>query len=80
MTIQEFKDLLRNGKVSFKYTKKDGTERVAIGTLNNEYIESESATPKGDNKFESDTIVRYYDINANGWRSFIFENLIEIIL
>lgn len=34
MSIEEFKEALKNGVVVFEYTKKDGTKRIAKGTLN----------------------------------------------
>jgi len=76
VNINEFKKALHNGKVEFKYTKKNGEERIAIGTLNIEVMGSENA-PKGTGYEITDTNVRYYDLNSNGWRSFIIDNLIE---
>ena len=76
VNINEFKKALHNGKVEFKYTKKNGEERTAIGTLNIEIMGSENA-PKGTGYEITDTNIRYYDLNSNGWRSFIIDNLIE---
>lgn len=76
VNIIEFKKALRNGKVEFKYTKKNGEERTAVGTLNIEVMGSENA-PKGTGYEITDTNIRYYDLNSNGWRSFIINNLVE---
>lgn len=74
--IEEFKKALHNGVVEFKYKKKNGDERVAKGTLNID-IMGESNAPKGTGYDIADTNIRYYDMNSEGWRSFLIENLIE---
>ena len=76
MNIKSFKRALHEGKVEFKYTKKNGEERYAIGTLNIN-IMGEENTPKGTGYETSDTTIRYYDLNSEGWRSFVVDNLIE---
>lgn len=76
INIEDFKKALRNGKVEFTYRKKNGEERTAVGTLN-VGIMGEENTPKGTGYEVSDTNIRYYDLNSNGWRSFIVENLIS---
>lgn len=76
VNINEFKKALHDGKVEFKYTKKNGEERTALGTLNIDVMGSENA-PKGTGYEISDSNIRYYDLNSEGWRSFIVDNLIE---
>lgn len=76
VNINEFKKALRNGIVEFKYKKKNGEERTARGTLNIEVMGEENS-PKGTGYEITDTNIRYYDLNSEGWRSFIPENLIE---
>ena len=74
--IQNFKNELHKGIVEFKYKKKDGSIRDAKGTLNINIMGNENApTSSGHNV--SDTNIRYYDLNSNGWRSFIYNNLLE---
>lgn len=65
--IEDFKDLLRNGPVQFKFTKKDGTLREALGTLDPSYI-PEDHQPKNETSFTSKN-VRYYDMELKAWRS-----------
>ena len=67
--IIEFKNKLRKGPVSFSYTKKNGDHRDAIGTLNMEMIPEEKH-PHATDMNLSDDIIRYYDLNSDGWRSF----------
>lgn len=76
INIEDFKKALHNGVVEFKYKKKNGDERVAKGTLNVEVMGEENS-PKGTGYDIVDTNIRYYDLNSEGWRSFVTENLIE---
>ena len=76
VNINDFKNALRKGVVNFKYKKKNGEIRDAKGTLN-VGIMGEENTPKGTGYDIVDTNIRYYDLNSEGWRSFIAENLIE---
>lgn len=76
VNIANFKNALRNGVVNFKYKKKNGEIRDAKGTLNIEVMGKDNA-PKGTGYDICDENIRYYDLNSEGWRSFIPENLIE---
>jgi len=77
MTAQELQQKLREGIVEFAYTKKDGSTRNAKGTLNTELIDKFGATPKGTGTAkQNDEVLAYYDINAEGWRSFRKESLL----
>ena len=72
----DFKSLLRSGIVEFKYTKKNGEIRDARGTLSIDVMGKENE-PKGGGKEYPENVIRYYDLNSKGWRSFLIENLIE---
>lgn len=62
---------MRVGIVKFAYEKADGTLRKALGTL------KEVATlVKGTGRPDDGRTVRYYDVEADGWRSFKVENFI----
>jgi hypothetical protein len=75
--IVKFKNALHKGKVKFSYTKKNGETREAIGTLNIGVMGEDNA-PKGTGTWPvSDQIIRYYDINSQGWRSFGINNLVS---
>ena len=77
--IKDFKNALHNGVVEFKYTKVNGEERIARGTLHETAItEDGGLMPKGTMTVSDETI-RYYDLNANGWRSFRVENFVEVL-
>lgn len=74
--IKELKTKLQSGEVNFTYTKKDGSTRTARGTTNLGII-PESSHPQGGYT-SPEGVVRYYDLNSDGWRSFIAENLVSI--
>jgi len=57
------------GVVKFAYTKKDGTRRAAIGTLDN------VPAVKGERKSPF-SLLTYFDLEANDWRSAKVELLI----
>lgn len=64
---------MRAGVVRFAYEKADGTLRKASGTLHDV-----AATVKGTGRPNDGQTVKYYDVEAAGWRSFKVENLIAI--
>ena len=66
-------DRMRAGVVRFAYEKADGTLRRACGTLRDI-----DATIKGSGRPDDGRTVKYYDIEAAGWRSFKVENLITV--
>lgn len=68
---------LRTGIVRFAYTKKDGTLRAALGTTVKDEIQ-ENHWPKGNDNTYPDNVIRYYDLEAEGWRSLIADNLTEV--
>ena len=76
--IEKFKKALHKGIVEFKYTKKNGEERMAHGTLNLEVMGEENA-PKGTGYESTDSQIRYYDTDSKGWRSFLVENFVDWI-
>lgn len=64
---------IRTGVVRFAYEKTNGTLRKAAGTL-----KDTAAQVKGSGQIDNGRTVRYYDVEAGGWRSFKSENLIAI--
>jgi hypothetical protein len=73
------KTLLKSSEATVCFTKKDGTERVMRCTLNPDLLplpkvdETKVAT-KPERK-KSDTSLAVYDLDANGWRSFIITSI-----
>ena len=78
MTTEQLKETLKDGTFQFQYTKKDGSVRTATGTRNLTLLEYYGATPNGNGP-EKEGVITYYDIDANGWRSFITENFIRFL-
>jgi hypothetical protein len=64
--------------VQISFTKKDGTLRNMVGTTNLKLI-PESDHPANDNskKYVNDEICCVYDLENDGWRSFILANIID---
>ena len=78
-SIEELKNILREyDEVEFIFTKKDGTERRALGTLKLDAI-SEEHHPKGAGMTIADDVIRYFDYARDGWRSFRWEQFNDII-
>ena len=82
MTIDEFKNALREGEVNFVFKKKDGTIREARGTLKpelilkNEVKESDEEKPK-KKRIITEDVICYFDLDKSAWRSFRFEQFLE---
>lgn len=62
---------MRTGLVRFAYEKADGTLRKAIGTL-----KDTAALVKGTGRPDDGRTVKYYDVEAGGFRSFRVENFV----
>ncbi len=77
--VHQLKAEMRLREVKFKYQKKDGTIRDAVGTLNSEIYGNENE-PTGSNRSIPENQVRYFDTVSQGWRSFLAENLIGVEL
>jgi hypothetical protein len=75
---------LRRRIVSVTFTKKDGTPRKMLCTLNEALIPDEH-TPKGTGprvivEDEDPENVRVFDVEVNGWRTIIFDNITNVEL
>ena len=82
MMIALLKEKLHNGIAHFVYQKQPkryGEEpeiREAWGTLQSALV-SAKTNGRGYSK-ELDNCIAYYDIDKGGWRSFRYENLIQV--
>lgn len=84
---EEFKKKLRAGEVKFKFIKKDGTERIALGTMNPDLMDLpkkvedksqsdvDKAEKKKTRKLPEDSVF-FYDLEKKGFRSFKMSNFI----
>ena len=74
------KDLLarlRAGVVAVVFEKKDGTERAMKCTLDMGRVPEEDH-PKGTGKPGPENIVKVYDVEKEGWRSFDIDRVMSI--
>lgn len=67
--------------VRFRFTKKDGSMREAVGTL----VRDKMVTPEGGlweptgaERPDVPTLVKYWDLTVQGWRSFNVFNLVAV--
>lgn len=68
---------LRTNTAEIVFTKKDGTERKMLCTLQEWDIPEEHA-PKGTGRIKHDDVISVYDVENKGWRSFRFDSLKSI--
>jgi hypothetical protein len=66
---------LRSGVVNFSYSKKDGSERSAKGTLAKRRLST--LTFKGSTAASNPFYLKYFDLGKQAWRSFKLENFIK---
>ena len=69
--------MLREGVVIVKFTKKDGDIRDMKCTLLSSHIPQDKQ-PKGTTRPIDESVVRVYDVVAEGWRSFVLANVISV--
>ena len=79
MNYNQIVERLRNGVCTVTFTKVDGSQRVMTCTLQSKYLPEEY---KNKAPVLTETVgnaISVWDINANGWRSFRVDNVIEIV-
>lgn len=75
ITTPEVKKELSRHFQSFAYRKKDGSLRIAKGTLDPNLIPADQQ-PKGSGFGKPADLVSYWDMNVQGWRAFDTNNLL----
>lgn len=87
LTSENVADVLREklhqGEVNFVFKKKDGSRRAAVGTTNPDLIPldllgSQKTPEQSLEEQRSQGIVRYFDLEKEGWRSCKVENILEV--
>lgn len=74
----KLKERLQSGVVQVTFTKKDGSNRVMLATLNEDLIPGDKK-PKGTGKtVDNGNTFAVYDTEADGWRSFNFDTVTDI--
>lgn len=72
-------EVLRTGKITVKFTKKDGSERKMLCTLSENEIPSEKS-PKNTGKAKNDDVIPVFDVEKQEWRSFRIDSVVSIII
>lgn len=76
--FEELCKRLSEGTVRFTYRKNNGEERQAYGTTKDGVItENGGSLPTGTGS-EKKNVKAYYDLDKQGWRSFVIDSLISI--
>lgn len=77
MEKEKIYEKLNSGVVSFKYEKLDGSIREATGTCNLDIISTVAELPSKTE--ENKDVIRYFDMDKLGWRSFRVENFLNFV-
>lgn len=78
MDAVEYRELLNVGTYKVLFTKKDGSIREMVATTDPRIIGEEFfAFPPLPTEMVHPTQVRCYDLDAEGWRSFSAESVLE---
>ena len=67
--------------VRFQFRKKDGSLREAVGTLNRDKMVQADGSlwePIGEARPDVPTLVKYWDLTVQSWRSFNVFNLVAV--
>jgi hypothetical protein len=79
MTRDEMINELKVGVMQVTFTKKNGDTRIMNCTLMDEYIPQEQRSTTNESTKENATNIPVFDVDAKGWRSFIVDNVQDIV-
>ena len=77
-TKDGIKELLANNTLEVLFTKKDGDQRLMTCTTSQDLIPEEFKSKGIITEDIHPTQVRAYDLKAEGWRSFLSTNVLEV--
>jgi hypothetical protein len=72
--------MLKVGKVTVTFNKKDGTERVMTCSLQPELLPVPELKENVKEKKENLNIVSVYDLTVQAWRSFTVKNVTNVTI
>ena len=82
--LTKFRDwllgILKIGPVTVTFNKKDGAERVMTCSLQPELLPAVPVKESTTAKKENLNTISVYDLNAQGWRSFIIKNVTAVTI
>lgn len=73
-SVEDLKQMLHEGIVSFEFIKKDGSVRQAKGTLLAEHLPPLKESDKS--RKPNENVVVYFDMEKQSWRSFVKESFV----
>jgi len=74
---EKIQEILRKGECGIIFRKANGDEREMLCTLHPDYLPlQDKDSSSGDNN-ETEHVVTVWDIEAQGWRRFRIDSLIE---
>ena len=77
-TIEELLQSLKCGIVVVKFLKKDESERVMVATLDPKLLPERDASITQEYASKNTNQIRVYDMEAEAWRSFLFDRIISV--
>jgi len=72
--------VLQKANVEVVFTKKDGSERKMLCTLNEQFIPQEHKPKNTGTTKKNKDIVSVYDVEKKGWRSFNINSVKSVFL
>ncbi len=77
-TVEELMQSLKHGVTVVKFLKKDESERIMVATLDPKLLPERDATITQEYAVKNTTQIRVYDVEAEDWRSFLFDRIISV--
>lgn len=77
-TVEEQLQSLKHGIVVVKFLKKDESERVMAATLDPKLLPERDAAITQEYVVKNTNQIRVYDVEAEDWRSFLFDRIISV--
>lgn len=77
-TVEELLQTLKRGITVVKFLKKDESERVMFATLDPKLLPERDATITQEYAVKNTNQIRVYDMEAEAWRSFLFDRIISV--
>ena len=77
-TVEELLQTLKRGVTVVKFLKKDESERIMVATLDPKLLPERDATITQEYAVKNTNQIRVYDVEAEDWRSFLFDRIISV--
>ena len=78
-TVEELMQSLKHGVTVVKFLKKDESERIMIATLDPKLLPERDASITQEYVVKNTNQIRVYDVEAEDWRSFLFDRIISVV-